>query len=67
MLTGVSLAPATDSLSGHWWNTCSGLVVMLPVGEVEQGAGSACKWCHAHGGARCQWRALSFDTPPSWG
>lgn len=22
---------------------------MLPVGEVEQGAGSACKWCHAHG------------------
>lgn len=54
MLTGISLAPATDSLSllvsrslvEHLlWAGCH-----VARGESgKQGVGSVCKWCHAHG------------------
>lgn len=56
MLTGISLAPATDSLSllvsrslvEHLlWAGCAGCHAAR--GESgKQGVGSACKWCHTH-------------------
>lgn len=71
MLTAVSLAPAADSLSllvsralvEHLlWAGCH-----AARGESGTGCGFSLQVVPRSRGARCQWRALNFEAPPSWG